>query len=349
MYHIEKGECLELMKKMPDNSIDMILCDLPYGMTAAEWDVIIPFAELWEQYRRVAKKGAHIVLFSVQPFTTKLINSNLSNYKYNWYWKKNNVTGGQNAKVQPMRCIEDICVFRFDIGKDNSGMFTKCREYLQREKEKCGKTLKQLQELLGNSMTSHYFTYGQQFSLPTKENYQKLQTTGFFEMPYEELVAMYNSETEENPFIYNPQGIIKLKKKREYKGGKSEILGLIKGEGKTQEYTNYPTHLLEFKNESCSGVRYHPTQKSTKLLEYLIKTYTNIGDTVLDNCMGSGSTGVACINTNRKFIGFELTDKYFDVAKQRLENAKQNKQQANDEWVADEEKTSANVEQMALF
>uniref|UniRef100_UPI00359C2710 DNA-methyltransferase n=1 Tax=Thomasclavelia spiroformis TaxID=29348 RepID=UPI00359C2710 len=320
MYVIKKGDCLELMKEIPDKSIDMILCDLPYGTTAASWDKIIPFDLLWEQYKRITKPGAHIVLFAAQPFTTKLINSNFKNYKYNWYWLKNNVTGGQFAKKQPMRCIEDICIFRYDPSKDNSEMFMKCREYLQSERKKCKRTLKELQELLGSSVTSHYFTNGQQFILPTCEAYRKLQQTGCFNMPYDELLDLYNEEKGDNKihnnFTYNPQGIIKLDKKIKYKNNhNSELFRTMKTDGKYQEYSNYPNHLLYFEKDFES---YHPTQKPIKLLEYLIKTYTNEGGTVLDNCMGSGSTGVACLNTNRKFIGFELEDKYFNIAKKRI-------------------------------
>ncbi|WP_279000955.1 DNA-methyltransferase [Thomasclavelia cocleata] len=322
MYNIKKGDCLELMKEIPNGSIDMILCDLPYGSTAASWDVIIPFELLWEQYKRITKRGAHIVLFSTQPFTTKLINSNIENYKYNWYWKKNNATGGQFAKTQPMRCIEDICVFRYDLTKSDSGRFVKCREYLQSEKNKCGRTLKELQELLKSSMTSHYFTNGRQFSLPTREEYQKLQKTGYFSKPYNELLEMFNIEMmaenkESNLFIYNPQGLIELKKEKKHKDNNSELYRGIKSSGKYQKYTNYPKHLLQFENELNKTVRYHPTQKPVAILQYLIKTYTDEGHTVLDNCMGSGSTGVACLNVNRNFIGFELEDKYFNIAKKK--------------------------------
>ena len=109
--HLLNGDCLELMKGISDNSVDMVLCDLPYGTTACKWDIIIPFEELWNQYNRIIKDNGAIVLFSAQPFTTRLINSNLKNFKYCWYWKKNNVTGGIFCKYQPMRCIEDICVF----------------------------------------------------------------------------------------------------------------------------------------------------------------------------------------------------------------------------------------------
>lgn len=225
------------MKNIPDKSIDMILCDLPYGVTDCKWDNIIPFKPLWEQYDRIIKDNGATVLFSTQPFTTKLISSNLKHYRYNWYWKKNNVTGGTFAKVQPMRCVEDICVF-----------------------------------------------------------YKKKPT-------------------------YNPQGLIKLEKPIINKAVKSNVYMWQGSENYTvQKYTNYPTHLLDFKNEAVSNKkRYHPTQKPVKLIEYLIKTYTNEGETVLDNCMGSGTTAVACANTNRSFIGFELDDNYFETARKRLE------------------------------
>ena len=327
VYDIRKGDCLELMKKIPDKSIDMILCDLPYGTTDCKWDTIIPFDKLWEQYRRIIKLNGAIVLFSAQPFTTKLIQSNFENYKYNWYWKKNNATGGQFAKVQPMRCIEDICVFRYDLSKDNKGYFMKCREYLNEERNKCGKTMKELQQLTCSFMISHYFTNGGQFRIPTKEAYQKLQTTGYFSMPYDELLKMYEQEKNEitkgETFTYNPQGLVKLDKPKINKFIKSNIFN-FRSNRSIQEYTNYPKHILEFKNEeSGNRNRLHPTQKPVTLLEYLIKTYTNENETVLDNCMGSGSTGVACINTNRQFIGFELDDGYFDIATKRLQEAKE--------------------------
>lgn len=227
------------MKDIPGESVDMILCDLPYGMTDCKWDSIIPFAPLWEQYKRVIKPNGAIVLFSIQPFTTRLIQSNLKQYRYNWYWKKNNKTGAPFAKVQPMRCIEDICVF-----------------------------------------------------------YKHKPT-------------------------YNPQGLIKLDKpivhkKRTKKG----VYDAFRGKISPQKYTNYPAHLLDFKNDAVDNKnRLHPTQKPVALLEYLVKTYTNEGETVLDNCMGSGSTGVAAVNTKRKFIGIELERKYYEISKQRIENA----------------------------
>lgn len=224
------------MQDIPQNSIDLILCDLPYGTTACKWDNIIPFKPLWEQYNRIVKSNGSIVLFSAQPFTTKLIHSNLKDFRYCWYWKKSNVTGFSYARYQPMRCIEDICVF-----------------------------------------------------------YKKLPT-------------------------YNPQGLKRLEKPRKRKGKRTEG-GVYDSEtlsnSYVSHYTNYPKHLIEYSKDENNV---HPTQKPVALLEYLIKTYTNESDTVLDNCMGSGSTGVAAINTNRRFIGIERETKYFEIAKQRIEN-----------------------------
>lgn len=215
----------------------------PYGTTACKWDNIIPFAPLWEQYERVVKPNGAIVLFAAQPFTTKLINSNFKNFRYNWYWKKNNVTGFTYARYQPMRCIEDIVVF-----------------YKQK---------------------------------PT----------------------------------YNPQGLVELKKPRELGRQKTNVYQIIKKkDGATRKFTNWPRHLLEFDNEAINHKkRFHPTQKPVALLEYLIKTYTHEGETVLDNCMGSGSTGVACVNTNRNFIGMELNAEYFNISLKRIAEAQENK------------------------
>ena len=191
---------------------------------------------MWEQYNRVIKDNGAIVLFSAQPFTTKLIHSNIKNFRYCWYWKKNNVTGGIFCKCQPLRCIEDICVF-----------------------------------------------------------YKKMPT-------------------------YNPQGLVPLKKEKIHIPKNSQVYREKKN-ASVQKYSGYPKHILEFDNIAIGGKRFHPTQKPVSLLEYLIKTYTNNGETVLDNCMGSGSTGVACVNTGREFIGIELNKGYFDIAERRINEA----------------------------
>lgn len=232
------GDCLELMQDLPTNSVDMVLCDLPYGTTDCKWDSIIPFDMLWKQYERIAKDNGAIVLFSAQPFTTKLIHSNLKRFKYCWYWKKRNATGFTYARYQPMRCIEDICVF-----------------------------------------------------------YKKRPT-------------------------YNPQGLQRIENPQTKKHKKGQGGELWSMRSRKNEYTprfkNYPKHILEFGKDT---ERHHPTQKPVALLEYLIKTYTDEGETVLDNCMGSGSTGVAAANTNRRFIGMEITEQYYNIAKDRIHKA----------------------------
>ncbi len=248
-----QGDCLELMKMIPDASVDLILCDLPYGTTQNKWDAVIPFDLLWAEYRRVSKPNAAIVLTSAQPFTSALVMSAPGLFKYQWVWNKSKVTGVLNAKKQPLRNHEDVLVF-----------------------------------------------YGSQ---PT----------------------------------YNPQGLQAFGKRRDIgakrNGGTSENYGAIsqtEDGNYLQENTGYPRSVLQIPSE---GSTIHPTQKPVALMEYLIRTYTNEGDTVLDNCMGSGTTGVACINTGRRFIGMEMDHGYFQIAKDRIEQA-HNKQNTQSELFA---------------
>ena len=236
------GDCLERMKEIPDKSIDAIICDLPFGVTACKWDSIIPFEPLWEQYNRVIKDNGAIVLFGSQPFTSALVMSNPSWYKHHWIWLKNRGTGFQVAKYRPMMKTEDIITF-------------------------CKKTLK-----------------------------------------------------------YNPQKI-KLDKPLKYSSasnsnGTNPLASFRKMSYEVNE--KYPTNVIEVDKVSKM---IHPTQKPVALLEYLIKTYTNEGETVLDNTMGSGSTGVACVNTNRKFIGIEMDEKYYDISCKRIKEAINEKKQ----------------------
>ena len=234
MASIKQGDCLELMKEIPDKSIDMILCDLPYGTTRNKWDSVIPLNKLWKQYERIIKDNGAIVLFSQMPFSAELVHSNLKLFKYEWIWQKDNGTGFLNAKKMPLKIHENILVFYKKLPLYNPQMRTGFKPY------KC-------------KQGRHSTNYG----------------------AYEQ-----GHITESN------------------------------GE-------RYPIDIIEFKKDS--GL--HPTQKPVALLEYLIKTYTNEGDIVLDNCMGSGSTGVACINTNRNFIGYELDEKYFEIAEKRINEA----------------------------
>ena len=254
MIDLRKGDCLELMKDIPDKSIDAIIADLPYGTTACKWDTIIPFEPLWEQYERVIKDNGAIVLTASQPFTTKLIESNFKLFKYCWYWKKSKPNGWQHSKNRPMTAIEECCVF---------------------SKAPMG----------------------------------------------------HKSQLGEKRMKYNPQGIVSIGKKKVTAVAHGKMMGARPNQvGKEYEaFTGFPHNVLEYPNV-IGKQALHPTQKPVALFEYLIKTYTNEGETVLDNTMGSGTTGVACINTNRNFIGMELDDKYFEIAKARINEAATAKQ-----------------------
>jgi len=236
-----QGDCLELMKQIPSSSVDMVLCDLPYGVTHNRWDVVIPFAPLWEEYHRVVKEHGAIVLFGTEPFASALRMSNIKNYRYDWIWDKVKGTGFLNAKKMPMRNHENLCVFYRKLPTYNP-------QKTQGHKRKC-------------SVAGH------------KTNCKKTTSYGQYGL------SSYES-TE-----------------------------------------RYPRSIQVFSSDMQKSAL-HPTQKPVALLEYMIRTYTNPGEVVLDNCMGSGSTGVACVNTGRRFIGMELDTQYFDIAKSRIEFAK---------------------------
>ena len=243
------GDCLEVMKKIPDKKIDCIICDLPYGTTACKWDAVIPFEPLWKEYKRIIKEDGAIILFGSEPFSSKLRCSNLEMYKYDWVWIKNRATGHVHSKNKPMKKHENISVF-------------------------------------SKGVTIH-----------------KNQTN--------------------NRMKYFPQDLIKVEGKRRKRNDKGDdsTMSLRNSFHETViEYENFPCDILNFSIE-MGNKRFHPTQKPVDLLEYLVKTYTLENDIVLDNCMGSGSTGVACMNTNRKFIGIEKEEKYFNIAKKRIEEA----------------------------
>lgn len=316
--NLYNGDCLEVMKSIPDKSVDMILCDLPYGTTDNPWDSVIPFEPLWEQYKRVLIDSGVVVLFGSQPFTTSIINSNLEMFRYEWIWEKESGTGFLNAKKAPLKNHENICVFYLDKAEvtGRSKKFNELRNYFEEEKKKSGLSNKDIQALLGNQMYRHYFSAGTQFSIPTRKNYEKLQSTGFFKTPYDEIKAKWDKLSQDCRFTYNPQ-FSEGKPYVSNGSGNSSNWGNIK----PKEYKSintgyrYPKSILKFNRDK---EKLHPTQKPVALLEYLIKTYTNENELVLDNCMGSGSTGIACINTNRKFIGIELDNNYFNIAKDRI-------------------------------
>ena len=284
------GDCLELMKDIPDGSVDMVLCDLPYAVTGFSWDVIIPCDKLFAEYRRILKQNANIVLFCQQPFTTTLINGAFkTEFSHSLVWKKNNKTRAKSSKTVPLSSYEEIIVFRVNkVG--NKSRHKRLREYFTCELAKCGYSVNELEELIPNRSAHHWFRFSSDFRIPTEWNYKRLQEiTGCFSEPYESIRKEFDEERK-NFCTYNPQG----------------------------ENCN-----VLFYNVPSKKERYHPTQKPVDLLEHLILSYSNEGETVLDNCMGSGSTGVACVNTNRNFIGIELDESYFDIAKQRIKQAEQ--------------------------
>jgi site-specific DNA-methyltransferase (adenine-specific) len=224
------GDCLEVMPTIPDKSIDMILCDLPYGTTACKWDTVIPFEPLWAQYERIIKDNGAIVLFGSEPFSSYLRLSNIKNYKYDWMWDKRKGGNIMNLKQQPYKTHENIMVF-------GGGNYYPIMEY---QKERTGRT----------------YSAGEANGI---SNYGDIRT-------YKE---------------------------------------------------KYPKSVITFSNAQQKG-KLHPTQKPVALFEYLIKTYTNEGETVLDNCIGSGTTAIACINTGRNYIGIEKDKSYYDIAVKRI-------------------------------
>lgn len=232
------GDCIDLMAQIPDGTIDMILCDLPYGTTACKWDAAIPFDALWAHYKRVIKPNGAVVLFGSQPFTSALVMSNLSWFKYSLVWEKDKATGHLNAKKRPMVAHEDLIVFAHGVPP------------------------------------------------------------------------------------YNPQmvdtGVASNKSAKRDRKSSAETYGAFKEFQRGGSTLRYPRSVMRVNTVNSAHGVVHPTQKPVALCEYLIRTYTNEGETVLDNTMGSGTTGVACVNTGRRFIGIERDDKYFEIAQGRI-------------------------------
>lgn len=257
------GDCLELMKNIPDESIDMILCDLPYGTTASSWDKEIPAKKLWEQYNRIISNNGSVLLFASGLFEPRVMLSNIDDYKYKWVWVKNNSTNFIHSKNRPMTKHESILVF-------------------------------------SKAPMGHISQLG------------------------------------DKRMTYNPQGLVLYEKKIKQGNGRfGTVAGKRESHFKPHEtfirkFTNYPTDVLTDFADLPPNKKLHTNEKPIHLLEYLIKTYTNENNTVLDNCMGSGSTGVACINTNRNFIGIELDKQYFDIAANRIAEAQKNSGDSNE-------------------
>jgi len=319
MIKLIQGDCLEEMKNIPDGSVDLVLTDPPYGTTACKWDSIIPLEPMWEQLKRIIKPNGAIVMTASQPFTAILITSNIKMFRYGWVWEKEQGVNFMLAKKNPMKVHEDICVFYLDEAevKGRSPLLKEFRDYFSKEKERLNLTAEQIKLCLGNNMGGHYFTNGVQWTFPTLENYVKMQSLGGFSQDWHRMKLDIDSIN--CRVTYNPQ----MTEGSPYVSGRG-YSGSVTGNVKKVQTKNggkrYPRSIQKFNRET--GM--HPTQKPVALMEYLIKTYTNENETVLDFTMGSGTTGVACKKLNRNFIGIELDPEYFEIAKKRINESNLN-------------------------
>lgn len=319
-----RGDCLELMPQIPDNSVSLVLCDLPYGITNCDWDRRIDLAALWEQYKRVVEPCGMIALFAQQPFTTDLINSKREWFKYEWTWPKRKNAGALAVKFRPMSSHESVVVFQKQPAPRASDVpgFAEILRYLCGEYAKAGLNGARLTEITGTSTAARHYFEDSQWMLPTAEHYAKLRAaTGAFLRDYGGLRRAYYGG-DGLAAHYHPPGVVPYTgTSKRHRGRVCECYG-VRQDGQPHKTTGNPPSVLRFASPDVMGVRFHPTQKPVDLLEFLIRTYTNEGDLVLDNCMGSGSTCVAAVNTNRHYIGIEKDDRYYQIACQRVEKAK---------------------------
>ena len=254
--NLYQGDCLEVMKEIKDKSIDMILCDLPYGTTSCKWDVVIPFDKLWEQYNRIAKNNAPIILFGSQPFTSLMISSNVKNFREELIWVKNNSPSGLLATKRHLKIHENIIIF----SKSGNYTYNPIKWYVNDE------------------------------DFITKRK-----------------TLVFNEE------LNRITGTITMGREKKKDDGSRNPISMLPFKIPYTPKKNSKTKNGDF--------RVHPTQKPIALLDYLVRTFSNENDLVLDNCMGSGTTGVACKNLNRSFIGIEMNEEYFKIAKERIDKA----------------------------
>lgn len=318
------GDCLIESDKIENYTVDLILTDLPYGTTACSWDEIIPFEPMWKMFYRVLRPNGFIVLTASQPFTSKLVSSNIDNFSHNWVWNKKRGVGHLLAKKRPMMASEDIVVFSNEHSHDFT-FRSPLRKYAIQLFEYIGKTKKQIFEDMGNQSVCHFMrTNSTQFNICTEKCYNDLirlyqidKMNSFTE--YTKLRTENDEYLNSFPRVYNPQMRERDKPRMsKMKATENTCYGNLNDyEGETLE-ESYPINIIEFDKSGHSNMLHHPTQKPIELLEYLIKTFSDEGMTVFDATMGSGSTGVACKNTNRNFIGIEKEQKYFDIAERRI-------------------------------
>ncbi len=320
-YH---GDCLVESQNIENYSVDLILTDLPYGTTACSWDTIIPFEPMWKEFYRVLRPNGFIVLTASQPFTSKLVSSNINNFSHNWVWNKIRGVGHLLAKKRPMMASEDILVFTNEHSHDFT-FRSPLRKYAIRLFEYIGKTKKQIFEDMGNQSVCHFMRTGStQFNMCTEKCYNDLirlygidKMEGFEQ--FEKLVKDNEDYLNSFPRVYNPQMRSRDKARvSKMKATENTCYGNLEDyQGELLE-ESYPINIIEFDKSGHSNMLLHPTQKPLELMEYLIKTYTNEGMVVFDATMGSGTTGLAAVKNGRKFIGIEKDENYYNVAVQRV-------------------------------
>ena len=308
------ADCMDILPLIPDKSVQLILADLPYGTTACKWDSIIPLEPLWKEYKRIIKDKGVIALFGSEPFSSLLRTSNLDWYKYDWIWEKNNAGNFQLVNYQPLKIHETISIFYNET--PNMEFANIMVENMKRL------NLKQIDisklELSRTGRMTGWVTNKLNGSqLPTEKQWAKICNLFGIENKYNEILSTvkkitYNLELDDTELILSNKG-------------KAGTLGHLSSESKRKTYiqdkTGYPKSILKYNREN--GL--HPTQKPVPLMEFLIKTYSNENEIVLDNTMGSCTTGIACTNTNRNFIGIENTMDYFNISLKRMEEKRKEK------------------------
>lgn len=320
LYH---GDCLDVLPLLPDLSVDMVAVDLPYGTTACAWDSVIPLAPLWGLLARVVKDHRALVFTASQPFSSILVSSNFGMYSHQWIWQKNKIGNALLANTAPLKNFEDVLVF---IKNDQTGDTVRAvfqgladkygRDYIIELFEKEGRyTSKQ------SARVHAAFKFGwansKRFDVIDRKMFDYLSQYINFGFEYADLNRHDFRNTAARKRIYNPQGVQPVSSCK-IVGKKPRHIGERPNqEGKpyVQTRTNYPRAIIDFDCENGA----HPTQKPVALFEYMLKTYTNAGMTVLDNCMGSGTTGIACIRSGRKFVGIEKDAGHFATACKRIE------------------------------
>ena len=301
------ADCMGILPLIPDKSIDFICCDLPYGTTACSWDIIIPFDKLWEQYKRIIKDKGVIVLFGSEPFSSLLRTSNLEWYKYDWIWEKNNAGNFQLVNYQPLKIHETISVFYNETpNMEFANIMVENMKRLNLKQIDISK----LELSRTGGMTGWVTNKINGSQLPTEQQWNKICNLFGIENKYNEILSTvkkitYNLELDDTELILSNKG-------------KAGTHGHSSSENKRgtyiQDKTGYPKSILRYNREN--GL--HPTQKPLDLIKFLVKTYSNENEVVLDNCVGSNTTGSACKELKRKFIGIEKEVKYYELAVGRV-------------------------------